>query len=92
MKHLLFKAITSRLFICLTASILMLCGCSLFTPDIKDKIVELLEEKGAPAAIEYIDSLVEDGRLGAKNAEDIKAAIPLGVEKVKEKLQEVDND
>lgn len=92
MKRLLFKAFTSKIFTVCTLSLLMLCGCNLFTTDTKAKILELLEEKGAPAAIEYIDSLVEDGRLGAKNAEDIKAAIPLGVDKVKEKLQEVDND
>lgn len=92
MKRLFLNIVSSKLFTVGMLSLLMLCGCTLFTTDTKAKILELLEEKGAPAAIEYIDSLVEDGRLGAKNAEDIKAAIPLGVEKVKEKLQEVDND
>lgn len=54
---------------------------------INAKIIELIETSGQDAAVEYIDKLVEDGRLGAKNAEDIKAVIPQGVEKVKEILE-----
>lgn len=66
-------------------------GCLWFTDEqraeIRDKIVELIETDGKDAAIQYIDKLVEDGRLGATNAEDIKAAIPQGIEKVKEIME-----
>ena len=55
--------------------------------EIRDKIVEMIETNGQDAAIQYIDKLVEDGRLGATNAEDIKAAIPQGIEKVKEIME-----
>ena len=66
-------------------------GCLWFTDEqraeIKEKIVELIENDGQAAAIKYIDELVADGRLGATNAEDIKAAIPQGIEKVKEIME-----
>ena len=56
--------------------------------EIREKIVELIENDGKDAAIQYIDKLVEDGRLGAANAADIKAAIPQGIEKVKEIMED----
>lgn len=56
--------------------------------EIKEKIVELIENDGKDAAIQYIDELVADGRLGAANAADIKAAIPHGIEKVKEIMED----
>lgn len=66
-------------------------GCTWFTDEqraeIKEKIVELIENDGQAAAIKYIDELVADGRLGAANAEQIKEAIPQGIEKVKELME-----
>lgn len=59
--------------------------------EIREKIVELIENDGQAAAIRYIDDLVADGRLGAENAADIKAAIPQGIERVKE-IMEASNE
>ena len=66
-----------------------ICGCigDEQRAEINAKIVELIETSGQEAAVQYIDKLVEDGRLGATNAEDIKAAIPQGIEKVKEIME-----
>ena len=60
-------------------------------------ILEYVETQGQEKAIEYIDQLVADGKLGAANAEKIKAAIPLGIEKLREVMgeleqEEVDNE
>ena len=53
-------------------------------------ILEYLENDGQARAIEYIDQLVEEGKLGAANAEKIKAAIPLGIEKLREVMGELE--
>lgn len=60
-------------------------------------IIEYVETQGQEKAIEYIDQLVADGKLGAANATKIKAAIPLGIEKLREVMgeleqEEVDNE
>lgn len=60
-------------------------------------ILEYVETQGQEKAIEYIDQLVSEGKLGAANAEKIKEAIPLGIEKLKELMgeleqEEVDNE
>ena len=47
-------------------------------------ILEYVETEGQEKAIEYIDQLVEEGKLGSANAEKLKEAIPLGIEKLKE--------
>ena len=93
--YLVLKNNAGAIFACYVVALFMFagvfCGCAWFSDEkreeIKDKIVELIETKGQDAALEYIDKLVEDGRLGATNAEDIKAAIPQGIEKVKEILE-----
>lgn len=74
---------------------MILTGCELFNADkkaeIRDKahaaIIEFLETKGQDKALEYIDKLVAEGKLGTANAEKIKAAIPLGIDKVKEVMK-----
>ena len=53
-------------------------------------IIEYVETKGKEKAIEYIDQLVAEGKLGAANAEKIKEAIPLGIEKLKEVMGELE--
>ena len=60
-------------------------------------ILEYVETQGQEKALEYIDQLVEEGKLGSANAEKIKAAIPLGIEKLREVMgeleqEEVDNE
>lgn len=73
------------LFICVMAC--MVSGCALIEKyNLRSTIVEYIEQNGEQKAIEYIDKLVAEGRLGVKNAEDLKAAIPQGIEKVKEIL------
>lgn len=55
-------------------------------------IIEYVETEGQEKALEYIDQLVADGKLGAANAEKIKAAIPLGIEKLKEVMGEIEQE
>ena len=53
-------------------------------------ILEYVENQGQEKALEYIDQLVEEGKLGSANAEKIKAAIPLGIEKLREVMGELE--
>lgn len=53
-------------------------------------ILAYVETQGQEKAIEYIDQLVEEGKLGAANAERIKEAIPLGIEKLREVMGEIE--
>lgn len=53
-------------------------------------ILEYLENDGQARAVEYIDQLVADGKLGAANAEKLKAAIPLGIDKLREVMGELE--
>ena len=53
-------------------------------------ILEYVETDGKEKAIEYIDQLVAEGKLGAANAEKLKEAIPLGIEKLKEVMGELE--
>lgn len=53
-------------------------------------IIEYVENQGQEAAIKYIDQLVADGKLGAANAEKLKAAIPLGIENLREVMGELE--
>lgn len=73
--------------IIMTISIIMFTGCSMFTLDQKREAQELvmtyLETYGQDKVIEYIDKLVTEGRLGYKNAEEIKAMIPELLEKIR---------
>ena len=73
-------------------ALLLATGCD--RQEIRDTahqaILEYLENDGQSRAIEYIDQLVADGKLGAANAEKLKAAIPLGIEKLKEVMGEIE--
>lgn len=73
-------------------AMLLATGCD--RQEIRDTahtaILEYVENQGQARAIEYIDQLVADGKLGAANAEKLKAAIPLGIEKLKEVMGELE--
>ena len=53
-------------------------------------IIEYVENEGKEKAIEYIDQLVAEGKLGSANAEKLKEAIPQGIEKLKEVMGELE--
>lgn len=55
-------------------------------------IIEYVETQGQEKALELVDQLVADGKLGSANAEKIKAAIPLGIEKLKELMGELEQE
>lgn len=60
-------------------------------------IIEYVETQGQEKALELVDQLVAEGKLGAANAAKIKAAIPLGIEKLREVMgvleqEEADNE
>lgn len=96
------KIFTEIAALCSAALLVTLAGClsNNQAEEIRDAahtaILEYVETQGQAAAVEYIDQLVADGKLGAANAEKIKAAIPLGIEKLREVMgeieQEVDNE
>ena len=55
-------------------------------------IIEYVENEGQARAIEYIDQLVEEGKLGAANAEKIKEAIPAGIDRLREVMGELEQE
>lgn len=55
-------------------------------------ILEYIETQGQEKALELVDQLVADGKLGAANAEKIKAAIPLGIGKLREVMGELEQE
>ena len=85
------KTFKPALPVIVAAILLLTSGCNLIADhksEIHAAILELVEEKGQPAAFDYIDKLVTEGKLGAANAEKLKEAIPQGVEKLKEAMKE----
>ena len=84
----------------LTAALLLMAtaGClsDEQTEELRDAahtaILEYVETQGQEAAVEYIDQLVAEGKLGSANAEKIKAAIPLGIEKLHEVMGEIEQE
>lgn len=55
-------------------------------------IIEYVETQGQEKALEYIDKLVSEGKLGTANAEKIKAAIPLGIDRLREVMGELEQE
>ena len=55
-------------------------------------IIEYVETQGQEKALEFIDQLVADGKLGSANAEKIKEAIPAGIDKLKEVMGELEQE
>ena len=78
--------------------IVTLAGClsSNQAAEIRDAahtaILEYVETQGQTAAVEYIDQLVDEGRLGAANAEKIKTAIPEGIDRLREVMGEIERE
>lgn len=73
-----------------TAAALLLTGCEFLRDhqdDIKAQIISYVENQGREKAEQYVDDLVEQGKLTEKQGDLIKAAIPYGVAKVKEVLE-----
>lgn len=99
MKQKIFTEIAA---ICSVALLITLAGClsDEQTEELRNAahsaILEYVETQGQEKALELVDQLVADGKLGAANAEKIKAAIPTGIERLREVMgeieQEVDNE
>lgn len=90
------KIFTEIAALCSAALLVTLAGClsDEQTEELKNAahsaILEYVETQGQTAAVEYIDQLVADGKLGAANAEKIKEAIPLGIEKLREVMGDIE--
>ena len=76
----------------------MLTGClsEEKKQEIRDKahstILQYVQGEGQEKAIAYIDKLVAEGKLGAKNAEKLKEALPKGIKKLKEVMGEIEKE
>ena len=92
------KIFTEIAALCSIALLVTLAGClgDERTEELRNAahqaILEYIETQGQEKAIEYIDQLVADGKLGSANAEKIKAAIPAGIEKLKEVMGEIEQE
>ena len=92
------KIFTEIAALCSAALLVTLAGClsDEQTEELRDAahtaILEYVENEGQEKALEFIDQLVADGKLGAANAAKIKAAIPLGIEKIREVMGEIEQE
>lgn len=92
------KILTEIAALCSAALLVTLAGClsDEQTEELRDAahtaILEYVETEGQEKAIEYIDQLVEEGKLGSANAEKFKEAIPQGIEKLKEVMGELEQE
>lgn len=92
------KILTEIAAICSAALLVTLAGClsDEKTEELKNAahsaILEYVETEGQEKAIEYIDQLVAEGKLGSANAEKLKEAIPHGIEKLKEVMGELEQE
>lgn len=55
-------------------------------------IITYVEAKGQEKALEYINKLEAEGRLGSVNAEKLREAIPMGIDKLKEVMGEIEHE
>ena len=92
------KIFTEIAAICSVSLLITLAGClsDEQTEELRNAahsaILEYVETQGQEKALELVDQLVADGKLGAANAEKIKEAIPLGIEKLKELMGELEQE
>lgn len=92
------KIFTEIAALCSAALLVTLAGCLSDdqTEELKNAahtaILEYVETQGQEKALELVDQLVADGKLGAANAEKIKAAIPAGIDKLKEVMGEIEQE
>ena len=92
------KVFSELVVIGLTAALLLMTTAGCLSDDQREElrnaahtaILEYVESEGQARAVEYIDQLVADGKLGAANAEKIKAAIPEGIDKLREVMGEIE--
>ena len=90
------KIFTEIAALCSAALLVTLAGClsDEQTEELRNAahsaILEYVETQGQEKAIEYIDQLVEEGKLGSANAEKIKAAIPAGIDRLRELMGEIE--
>lgn len=92
------KILTEIAALCSAALLMTAVGC--LSDDQREElrntahsaILEYVENEGQEKAIEYIDQLVEEGKLGSENAERIKEAIPAGIEKLREVMGEIEQE
>lgn len=92
------KIFTEIAALCSAALLVTLTGClsDEQTEELRNAahtaILEYVETQGQEKALEYIDQLVADGKLGAANAEKIKEAIPLGIDRLREVMGELEQE
>lgn len=92
------KIFTEIAALCSAAFLVTLAGClsDEQTKELRNAahsaILEYVETQGQENALEYIDQLVAEGKLGAANAKKIKEAIPQGIEKLKEVMGEIEQE
>ena len=55
-----------------------------------ERIIQYLEDEGSEKACEYIDRLVAEDKLTKTQADRLKAAMPQGINKVKEVMGETE--
>ena len=93
--------IQTALALFLSALVIAMLAAGCFFDDAKKQeikdavhsaIIEFVETKGQQEVYEYIDKLVEEGKLGSANAEKLKAAVPHGIEKLKEVMGEIEKE
>ena len=90
------KIFTEIAAICSSALLVTLAGClsDEQTEELRNAahsaILEYVETQGQEKAVEFIDQLVVEGKLGAANAEKIKEDIPMGIEKLREVMGEIE--
>lgn len=90
------KIFTEIAALCSAALLVTLAGClsDEQTEELKNAahsaILEYVETQGQEKALELVDQLVADGKLGAANAEKIKAAIPLGIDRLREVMGDIE--
>lgn len=93
MKQKIFTEIAA---LCSAALLVTMAGClsDEQTEELRNAahsaILEYVETKGQEKAIEYIDKLVAEGKLGTANAEKIKEAIPAGIDRLRELMGEIE--
>ena len=82
----------------LAALLALTAGCrsETGTETVRDKahaaILAYLETQGQAKAIACIDQLAAAGKLGSANAEKLKAAVPLGIEKLREVMGKMERE
>ncbi len=87
------RPVCAGLCLSVLVCVFALTGCDLqLTADQKQelaqKIVAVLAEKGQERAVTYVEQLEDEGKITPEKAAKIKAAIPLGVEKVKTVIEQ----